>query len=50
MGLKADGGGALNSGNVYLRNGGDYVTSKPSTHVVGLALTINDGCFLEEVL
>jgi hypothetical protein len=31
MQLKADYGGALNSGNVYLRNGGNYVTGKPAT-------------------
>jgi hypothetical protein len=49
MRLKADGSGALNSGNVYLRNGGDYITSKPATLVVGLTLAISDGCFLEEV-
>jgi hypothetical protein len=50
MGLKADGGRVLNSGNVYLRNGGDYITSKPATLVVGLALTVSDRCFIEEVL
>jgi hypothetical protein len=49
MRLKAYYGGALNSGNVYLKNGGDYITSKPSTLMVGLTLTIIDGCFLEEV-
>jgi hypothetical protein len=49
MRLKADYGGALNSGNVYLRNGGDYVTSEPAMLVVGLMLTISDRCFLEEV-
>jgi hypothetical protein len=31
MQLKADYGGALNSGNVYLRNGGNYITGKPAT-------------------
>jgi hypothetical protein len=49
MWLKADGGGALNSGNIYLRNGWDYITSKSATRVVSLALTVSDGCFLEEV-
>jgi hypothetical protein len=44
-----DGGGALNTGNVYLRNGGDYITSKLAMLVVGLVLTVSDGCFLEEV-
>jgi hypothetical protein len=48
MRLKADYGGALNRGNVYLRNGGDYVTSKSATLVVGLTLAISDGCFLKK--
>jgi hypothetical protein len=49
MRLKEDYGGALNSGNIYLRDGGDYVTSKPATLVVVLTLAIIDVCFLEEV-
>jgi hypothetical protein len=49
MRLKADYSGALNIGNVYLRNRGDYVTSESATLVVGLTLAISDGCFLEEV-
>jgi hypothetical protein len=49
MRLKADYGGTLNSGNVYFRNRGDYITSKLATHVVGLTLAISDRYFLEEV-
>jgi hypothetical protein len=42
MRLKIDYGGALNSGNVYLRNGENYITSKLATLVVGLTLVISD--------
>jgi hypothetical protein len=49
MRLKADYGGALNSGNIYLRNGGDYITNKSATLMIGLTLAISDECFLEEV-
>jgi hypothetical protein len=50
MRLEADYGGALNSGNVYFRIGGNYVTSESATLMVGLTLVVSDGRLLEEVL
>jgi hypothetical protein len=41
MWLKEDGGGALNSGNVYLRNRGDYITSKPWVGEEVIAATLS---------
>jgi hypothetical protein len=49
MWLEADYGGTFNCGNVYLWNGEDDVTRKPTTVVVGLTLFVSDGRLFEEI-
>jgi hypothetical protein len=49
MRLEADYGGALNSGNIYFRNGINFVTSKLGMFMVGLMLVVSDRRLLEEV-